>query len=349
LKRKPHPGEPAIADSALRDALVAFGFDRSSIHAINPISRRIKNVNFRVRAAGNDWVLKRYRSATEASLEFTHHIETRLEDSGYPVAQLRRTPSGETIVRSGCYSYTLHAWVSGNQITAATRDEYMLEHPALLDELAASIGRLHRTTRTFDVEATWPPPLEVSEILQQPQRILSLVHSGASGRVKQARLYLRPRKSGFDRWIAKTMPELRIQAEQLANTSPLPIVEPDDVIVVHNDINWENLILDESGRLRALLDFDNATVAPRAFEIGAAAVVLAGPDCGRVDAFVEACIEASGLEADRAHVKLGMHLKCVRSISWSINAYLSGQVGNAEFVASWCSHLYDSMVCLSAE
>ena len=75
-----------------------------------------------------------------------------------------------------------------------------------------------------------------------------------------------------------------------------------DIVLAHNDLNWENLVLGDDLEVLAVLDFDNACLLPRALDLGAAAVVLVGSDERRLDDFLQAYADAAGREVDCAAV-----------------------------------------------
>lgn len=331
----------AVDVRATRLALLEYGYDDSTIENIEPIAQRIKNVNFRVSAGGSEMVVKRYAAAgAQERLRGSHEYERFLAARGFPTAALLQTRSGETFTWSGGGWYTVHAWVEGQQIGTSTRDPAVAEHPDLLDGLASAVGTMLKLSRGFE-----PPHGAIrtvgARIMSQP---LALAHSIRTRRrpllTKANALRLKPRKSEFDRWILRTLPEVFAQADWLASRDVAPWVDAEEAIMVHNDINWENLIFDPDLRLKAVLDFDNAAVVPAALEIGAAAVTLAGPDLSTTGRFVSRVVAAAEIDTDLELVRLGMYLKCVRSILWSIDAYLSDRIGDDVALSAWCSHLH---------
>ena len=69
----------------LSDALVGYGIGPSDIECLEPLPRGIKNLNHRVRAGGEDWVLKRHPGSVDAArLAVTHAFEARLATAGLP-------------------------------------------------------------------------------------------------------------------------------------------------------------------------------------------------------------------------------------------------------------------------
>lgn len=329
------------AERPIARVMEKFGYDGASIETIKPIAQRLRNENYRVRADDQDWVVKRYRpEQVTRRLERAHVLEARLLGAGFPAATILSTDSGQTLVQEGAHHYSVHAWVEGVKVSVADRELVLSHQPSFMESMGAHLGALHRISATIDRTGE----LELARSLEQPSRTLARVRRARLPRPSRwQRLRWKPKKTAFDRWIIEVMPEVARQAELLSRHAVTGGVEPADVIVIHNDINWENLIFDEEFHLRALIDFDNADVGLRPFEIGSAAVVLGGADPERRRAFLTSYAEVAGVPVDEGLVDLGMVARCVRSLAWSISVYLNGAVQDTELLASWCAHTYESL------
>lgn len=338
-----HPGSyGSTIERTLPQVLGEYGFSADQLEQIEQLPQRVKNVNFRIRAAGRDWIMKCHTPAAAKNLGFSHRLELLLAGSGFPVAELQRSRSGETLVRHGETCFTLHSWVHGQQFSVDQRDREIAGHPNLVRELGRMVGALHLRGEPLVDRA--PGRVEPDWLLGGPRRTVTSIRRGRPPQLfKALRLRLRPDKAEFDRWILARLPELYRQAGDLAATT-LTGRDAADLVVAHNDLNWENLIFGPERQLLAVLDFDNAARLPRALDVGAAAAVLVGGLSTRVDEFMGAYAQASGREVDRELIELGMRWKCMRSMLWSIDAYLSGRVAEPTLVATWCRHLDDCLL-----
>ncbi|WEV76938.1 phosphotransferase [Janibacter cremeus] len=325
--------------------LARFGLPPASLESIAPVvSGAGRHAGLRVRADGREWVLKGHTSARSIErLALSHPLELRLAEVGFPVAPLCRALTGATLVEDGAVQYALHGWVDGRQIAIGERDELLARHPGVASELAMLVGRMHLVSAQQELGAAGSRRGEADRLLTLPR--LSLAEIRRPGRRLFRRLHalrLNPAKSAFERWIISVLPEMASRAEWLAGQSIARRVGRADLGLIHDDLNWENLVFDEAFRVRALLDFDNATVAPWVLEVGAAAVVLVGTDPRTVEEFVSAYEEASRMPVERDLVRVAMELKCVRSILTSIIAHLDGNGATARR-ALWCHHLHESL------
>ncbi|QBX54632.1 hypothetical protein EXE58_03540 [Nocardioides seonyuensis] len=331
-------------DADAARALMEFGFTGAEAASLEQLPRGIKNLNYKVRASGQDWVLKCHQAAGAAErLASSHRMELALGQAGFPVAPLRRLESGRTIVETPTGVFTLHAWVEGRQISIDQREQALSDKPALVEELGGLLGELHREAAGSLGHGSGNGQADVLARLAAPSEIAARVRRGGTlGTSKTLKMRLRGPRNEFERWILEVLPDLFRRADRLASPEVASQVDGGDVVVAHNDLNWENVVLSPSLDVLAVLDFDNASVLPRALDVGAAAVVLVGVEPSRVERFSSAYAQASGVSVERSALALGMQWKCVRSILWTIDAYASGKVGRSELAATWCGHLYDS-------
>lgn len=324
--------------------LARFGFHATSIESVQPLAAGTHQHSLLVRAGGGAWVLKRQTSISAVRrLGLSQPLEARLAEIGFPVAPIQRAESGQTLVQDGAAHYSLHAWVSGRQAAIADRDRLIAQYPDLLGALASSLGALHQVSRELDLHEGDRAGTSVDRLLGSPRYAVRAIRRPRPLLSRWHALRLKRDKSEFDRWIIRAMPHVAESARRLARRSIAADVNPAGIGLIHNDVNWENLLFDDRYRLVALLDFDNATTAPWVIEVGAAAVVLAGSERSRVDEFVSAYEDAVGAQVDRDLVELAMTLKCTQSILNSINTYLGGNAGDLGLLSSWCFHLYESL------
>lgn len=343
----PADHRPFVPNSVVRTVLRGFGVDADPVESIRLLASRERHATWRIEAAGRAWVLKQHAGGPSLrQLSESHRWEQRLAEAGFPVAPIQMTASGQSLVRDGAASYSLHGWVPGQQFSIAERDDLIAVHPQLVTDLGAAIGHLHRISADLPLPQGGAP-VSVDALLTGPAHIArAIVHGRFARPSLWHSLRRKRRKSDFDRWIITVLPGLLRRADSIAElsiTPPVPIV---DTGLIHNDLNWENLIFGADHRLCAILDFDNATRAPWVMEVGAAAVVLVGTEPRHVEDFVAAYENASGSLVDRDLVRLAMTVKCVRSILVSARTYLGGRATDEDRLASWCAHLHESLSIL---
>ena len=331
---------PDPVDHAARRALLEFGFADPEVAGFERLPRGIKNLNYRVRAGGADWVLKCHQGPPGLAERraATHLLELALAEAGLPTAPLRPPTSGGTFVTTEVGLFTLHGWVAGQQIPIAARDATHARHPEMAGGLGSLLGSMHRESQR--VRAGGPAAIDARALLQGPRRAVRSIRHGPPHRFRKvSRLRLRHDKDDLDRWILAHVRDLCRDAVALAAPEVEALLDPRDRVLDHHDLNWENLVLDAGFEVVAVLDFDNAAVLPRELAVGAAAAVLVGADRVRLDDFLDAYADAAGAAPDPRAVNVGMHAKCLQSTLRSVDAYLSGRVSDTSMLGPWCRHL----------
>lgn len=332
----------AIDSVTLQDVLSHYDFYQGTIDELITIPQRLTNLNARFRIADRQWVIKRYTdSNTQERLALSHQVQRLLDACHFPVARLEQTREGATLVQRGEDFYSVHTWVSGVHIDGvALYLKGSAPDVAIIEEIAHSLGNYHRYMREhFAGAAQHAADGTLEKIIRQP--------AGLALRIRQKRQReplrelwrkCKPNKNDFERWLKNAAP-LLAQADALALIKPQHFQAPDDLIVAHNDLNWENLIFDERQRLKAVIDFDNVVVTHRMFEVGAACVVFAGSDTALRQRFLDAYCTSAGMDLDMNALEVGMKIKCLKSVLWSVWAYLNGNIVDHAMLADWCTFL----------
>lgn len=312
---------------------------------VRPLSAGTQGSGVHVCADDREWALKMTTPGRLDRMRVAHALETRLTEAGLPVAPLERTPAGETCVEHEGAWFALHAWVSGQQFTIADRRRLIEGDPGFLRHLGTTLGSLHEVAGSMGSTASGLSTVTGAMLLRSPHY--------AARRIRRPRLRplgpstwralrAKDEKSSFDEWIIATLPEVAQEARRLSRRSPDNPLDNSGPILLHNDINWENLVFDDEQRVVAFLDFDNVIQAPRVLEIGAATVVLAGAGRDEIEEFGAAYAEVTGVWPEAEALELAMTLKCVQSILNSVSTYLHGGTADPAMLERWCRHLHGS-------
>lgn len=337
-----------IAESTLAKVCGQFGLHEVEPDRVRPLTARIRPDSFQIRADGRDWVLKRHTAGAElARLPAAHRLELHLHAVGFPVAALWRSPTGMTLLEENGVHYSLHEWITGRRFAVADRVRLNRQDPKFLGRLGSTLGSLHTAStaaglRNADLPVTAVPtlltgPAEIAHRIRRPRRRIPPLSLWQQLRTQRV-------KNDFDEWIIGVFSDITRAADDLPLSPAAQRLQQSEIIPIHNDINWENLLFDNDLDLVALLDFDNLCRSPRLVEVGAAAVVLAGSDHDALQQFISAYEETTRLSADREALVLAMRAKCLRSILVSISTYLRGDLTETTLLQSWCQHLHASFL-----
>jgi Ser/Thr protein kinase RdoA (MazF antagonist) len=287
----------------------------------------LQNQNAKVSVDGVDYVIKRYdQDRMPALIQLSHSLQLRLFKAGFPVARLECLDDGNSLFYDGQYAYSVHRWVSGHHFEFPNADG---DVPApLLEEVARVLGLLHSVTIK---ECPYAGETTASEMMAQ-----ELLSSRPERKKNWFKLVLRLKRTKLEREVLAAWGPIRQLARRLAITHE----NFGEMLLVHNDINWQNIIFDESDKLLALIDFDNIRYAPRALEIGYAALVLVGAHDERLKQFVRVYSEVAGVSVDLDAVKLAMRIRCLRSYNWVFQTVLNHRIGDQNALLIWVRYLH---------
>ena len=235
----------------IREVSREFGL-RRPIEA-EPIGRGSRlSAKSRLRSPDGQFMLKRRApgAGTRERLDALHAFQLHLSDAGVPVARLRRSPAGTTVVDGPLGTYEMFEWVDGERWSQRVVEAAAMG-AALGSMLRASmdfaggngLGRFsYHRAGTFDVALE---PILGSISQADPDTDIATLRGTLEVLMDRARrAYLRVEQSGLDEspWLC-----------------------------VHGDTHPGNVIFD-AGRVRAIIDFDGVRSDHRVCEAANALV-----------------------------------------------------------------------------
>ena len=202
--------------------------------------------------------LKRYKPAPDLNLNpsmyipriaFTHVVPEYLGKREFPIPHLLRNRDGDTLTVEGNEIYAISEFVEGFDFDA-------VQPTGALQSAGETLGRMHNELRGFrsPVDFQWPPMREevIGSLHYRLERI----------RVTAPKIGDYPvSKSQIAEWIT--------DVERLAAEYTLP---DDEDWIIHGDYRAQNLKFDTEGKVKAILDFDSARPANRAYDLAYALV-----------------------------------------------------------------------------
>jgi len=338
----------AFGYDELSKILSHYPFYEGRIDSWIRIPQKLYNNNYCVNIDSIRWVVKCYSSsAVTERLKISHNVQLFLQKQNFPVACLETTNKGFSLVEESGQWFSVHRWVEGRQLSPFSGGTKITD--ATFGEVARVLAKMH----LFLAAGNFGPQNEKT-VMHGSLLFRRLALDGSALNRSQGcqlsslwLLRLKQRKNQFDKWILARLPSLIIFAsrleKQFVNTSGFG----DEVMPIHNDINWENLIFSESNNLLAVIDFDNLIFGPRICEVGAAAIVIAGPDQKRIDSFIRDYSLGFGQSCSELSIWVAMVLKCLRSIFFSIRSYLDGKAKDLQILQTWCLYLDQCLEVLS--
>ena len=270
--------------------------------------------------------LKRYKPASDLDfspsmhiprIAFTHAVQEYLGRLEFPIPRLLRNSDGDTLTVEGSDSYAIFEFVEGHG--------YDAEQPiGALHSAGETLGRIHRELRgsqpSFGFK--WVPMHdEVFNLLRLRLERIRIAASEAD--------WYPVARNRIDEWM--------VEAGRLA----AELSESDDGDwIIHGDYRAQNLKFDAEGRVKAILDFDSARPANRAYDLAYALVFFPSvyqdtPLTSRQKSIFLEAYEAACPLTKEERSALPAHLRLAYLRGMTLWLYLHDLGGMRERVRPW--------------
>ena len=260
------------------------------------------------------------------SLEFAFLMQEKLHQLAFPCSRPLRTDAGKWVSADGLF--TAQTFLAGTHLDPADTDG---PDAVLAARLGALVGRLHGALKDADL------PRAPDNRRQKRKSAIAQTEEGTAeffrGSWLRPSLYSRRRlrfpRSEMDRDILRALPLLRQAVEHLVFWAAGQGEKLGKLFPTHGDLNWENILSDGNGSL-FLVDFDNAIMQPRLFELGGAAAILTPQEGPARDAFLDAYAAEGWERPDEDVIRHLALLKYARSLNWQIAQWFERRGQNEE-------------------
>ncbi len=329
----------------LKELLQNYPFYQGGINEFYRIPQKLYNKNYYFKILHKAWVIKQYdKNAVNSRLYLSHKVQRQLHELGFPVAKLEITKNNKTIVEIKGAFFSIHRWVEGIQFSPVVESQNMISE-SIISEIATILAKFHELTPNVTLDPVSETDMISTDfLLQKTYRQCQHLQQGKGLRFSRInRLKFKVRKNDFDHWILERFPRFFNVSSRLNGFSGENIINMGDMIFTHNDINWQNIIFNKVDKLSALIDFDNSIVGPQLYEVGAAAIVIGGPNKVNISLFLSTYFESSDSGYNEQAVKLSMIIKCLSSILYSIHMYIDKIVIDHSLLENWCCYLDDCL------
>ena len=331
--------DPLSRETAL-SVLGSYAGLADDLTAFTPLPTGLYNRNARLTAGGRDLVLKMLPAGrpADASL-YAVTLQARLAEAEFPCPGILPNTAGHLITPCGGADWTLQDWAEGRHLAAPDR-------PAHLDgggarHLGGTLGSLHRQAGDLAGTGHLAGTVRTADLARILAATVDSARAFLGGGLRPGpalKLRLKPGKSDLEQEICRWTPQLKTAARVLADWRP-----PADLDTPgpgHGDINWENLLFAEDGRV-TVLDFDNAGLMPTAYDAGAACAVICGANPTWQAAFADGYDDAGGATFPRENLPWLMVLKYTRSLAWQIRG--RHEAADRDLARSWVAFLGENL------
>lgn len=191
----------------------------------------------------------------------------QLRALGLPIVEPRRTLRGELSATNGSQAYAVFPYVEGR---TATFGDWRV--------VARAMRQVHEAPPRVDL-----PPANTDEpAIEELSRALD--HP----------------------WIAERADELTAAIARLESVRRRVAGKPVRTVVCHTDLHGLNLLLDDAGEVAAILDWENAVIGPREYDVWVAA------DGARRVEFLD---EYGADDLDRDHLEFALLARGLRDLA----------------------------------
>lgn len=217
---------------------------------IDPAPGGMLNQNLIAVTAGGTYFLKGYRYVEAGPVAREHRVIAYAAACGLPVPTPLAAPGGKTFLRVGGRQWAVFPLIPDRQIPAA---ELTSGHAG---EMGAVLGRIHAALARF-------PSLEGA---RYPAKLLwDSARAGQEMADYEAAILRFPAPSPFDR---HALGSFAYRRTLLVAGVPAPGAFADlPAQMLHGDFHEGNLFFGADGRITAVIDWELASVGPRALEI----------------------------------------------------------------------------------
>ena len=223
---------------------------------------------YRIETAEKNYFLRVYKSQDPATIRREHALIDCVVKENIPAARPLETSSGDRYVIKNEKMAALYTEAQGEQIK---RTELRLQHAVAAGHMLA---RIHLATRDFPNQGyrvynlSWDSEAWVEKLNNIEKLILARRHATES-----------------DQWA---LARLKDQRRWLQNSLCSHYYAPENPSqVLHGDFHDGNLFFGESA-VTGVIDWDQSTYMPRAFEVVRAASYMFGLDHAPTLAFIKA-------------------------------------------------------------
>lgn len=246
---EPESGIPREHRLAIDELVRRFGWQQAAEPEY--VDHSVLNANYRVETSAGRRFVRGYRATrTRERIELDHAVTRWAGERGIPVAPPFADAAGQTVFRIGGTHWAVFPWVEGRSLLRGTMT------PAEAGVLGTMNGRLHRILAGWPVgdlhrnsELSWDTEKSIADL----SRVDDLIRYYPA--ISEAQLQVQG-------WVRDQMALLEGGAARPPSDFDGIPLQP-----CHGDPHERNLMVDDEGRVVAVVDWERFCLNPPAFEV----------------------------------------------------------------------------------
>ena len=272
---------------------------------------------------------------------FALRFHDRFSETGVPCPKLHRTSSGDLCAIVDDQSFSVQDWRPGTHFNAGQADsETRRRYRIMVGKLLA---HMHATV-PFELINSAPKSSSFTarELLRSILPIENVLRWNRGGKLARNMWITLHESRDFARDLRRAVKLLNACREELSRSDVLSDPRLSVVLPVHGDLDFENLLF-ESGKITAVIDFDNASVCPQAYDLGSTMTVVCDRGEHRDD-FLQAYAAIAGDRMiDRKLLRECVLLRALKSLTYQISIYTSRTSQQPELALLFMRQLIDTL------
>ena len=217
---------------------------------MQPAGAGLLNQNLIATTAGGTYFLKGYRYVEPAPLAREHRVIAFAAGAGLPAVVPLSAPGGQTFLRVGGRLWAVFPRMEDRQVDAAGLS------PAHAGAMGRALGRVHVALARF-------PPTEATRY--PPRLVWDSARAGAEMREYEEAIARFPALTPFDQHALSSFAYRRTLLA--AGVPPRSAFAGLPEQMLHGDFHEGNLFFGPDGEVSGIIDWELASVGPRALEI----------------------------------------------------------------------------------
>jgi homoserine kinase type II len=238
------PAASRVADELLRRYGLGAPLE------VQPAGAGLLNQNLIASTAGGTYFLKGYRYVEPAPLAREHRVIAFSAGAGLPAVVPLSAPAGQTFLRVGGRLWAVFPRMEDRQVDAAGLS------PAHAGAMGRALGRVHAALAQF-------PPAEATRY--PPRLVWDSARAGAEMREYEEAITRFPALTPFDQHALSSFAYRRTLLA--AGVPPRSAFAGLPEQMLHGDFHEGNLFFGPDGEVSGIIDWELASVGPRALEI----------------------------------------------------------------------------------
>lgn len=267
---------PGLDRATVKGVLAEYFGSAATEFELLPLSHGFSGTVARLSVVGKDLLIKRFSAhLPRERIDFGLQLQNHLSERGIPTPKPYRTHDQQLSTTDGAGIYSLYDFIAGRVIDPDVEEAQSLRHSIGL--MGKLLGRAHMAAlgeQCFDFPLS-PLRVDTTGLLQEVFRLSKTLKWSRGGRVAQRAWIVLHEAPATSAMLRDALSLVDAAIHLLVESKILSDPRMSVSLPVHSDVHFQNVLF-ESGRISALVDFDNSVVSPQLYDVGSTMAAIWG-------------------------------------------------------------------------